>query len=208
MTDKTFTPKQLKLIEKYRDSNVEHVKWWDCTYDDFKTRMADEHIEVDDMRFSGFWSQGDGASFTGYIKDNKGFMQVHDLTESYPWITKLTEMGGDFTLKIERTGYHYVHENTVGVDLIYTTMFSHLLEYHQRDDLRSAIADRWDQHLDEEYASLAGVVTDIIRGYCRELYKQLEEEYNYLTSDEAVWEAIEANELDLEDEDQTEEEEV
>ena len=206
MTDKTFTPKQLSLIEKYRDINVEHVDWWDCTYDDFKRQMADKHIEVDDMRFSGFWSQGDGASFTGYIKDNKGFLQAHDLTESYPWITKLLEKEGDFTLKIERTGNycHYVHENTVGVDLIFTTLFSHLLEYHQRDDLRGVIADRWDQHLDEEYASLAGVVTDIIRGYCRELYKQLEEEYNYLTSDEAVWEAIEANELDLE----TEEEEV
>ena len=134
-------------------------------------------------------------------------MQVHDLTESYPWITKLIEKGGDFTLNIERTGNycHYVHENTVGVDLIYTTMFSHLLEYHQHGDLRGAIADRWDQHLDEEYASICGAVTEIIRGYCRELYKQLEEEYNYLTSDEAVWESIEANELDLETEDEEEE---
>ena len=194
----TFTPKQLKLIEKHRDINV-FDDWWDWTYDDFKTQMANKHIEVDDMRFSGFWSQGDGASFTGYIKDNARFLKDHDLTETYPWITKLLKMGGDFTLKIERTSHRYAHENTIGVDLIYTTMFCHMIEYNQRDDLRSAVADRWDQHLDEEYASICGVVAEIIRGYCRDLYEQLEEEYNYLTSDEAVWEAIESNELDEEE---------
>jgi len=201
MTDdtQTFTPKRLSLIKKYRDINVFDY-WWDWTYDDFKARMADLHIEVDDIRFSGFWSQGDGASFTGYIKNNKAFFAAHGLTETYPWITKLMGMGGDYTLSIERTSHHYVHENTVGVDLSYTSLFSHHIE--QRDDLRSVIAERWDQHLDEEYASLAGVVAEIIRGYCHELYKQLEEEYNYLTSDEAVWETIEINELDHTDEEE------
>jgi hypothetical protein len=198
----TFTPKRLRLIKKYHDINVEHVDWWDCTYDDFKARMADKHIGADDIRFSGFWSQGDGASFTGYILDNKAFFEAHDLSKEYPWITKLMGMGGDFTLKIERTSHHYAHEYTIGVDLIFTTMFSQMIEYHQRDDLRSVIAERWDQHLDEEYASLTGVVAEIIRGYCRELYKQLEEEYNYLTSDEAVWESIEINELDHTDEEE------
>lgn len=201
MTDKTFTPKQLKLIEKHRDINV-FDDWWDWTYDDFKTQMANKHIEVKDMQFSGFWSQGDGASFTGHISNNKAFFAAHDLNKEYPWITKLMDMGGDFTLRIERTSYRYSHENTIGVDLIYTSLFSHHIE--QRDDLRSAIADRWDQHLDEEYASLTGVVTEIVRGYCQELYEQLEEEYNYLTSDEAVWEAIEANELDLVTDDEEE----
>jgi len=196
MTDKTFTPEQLKLIEKHRDINV-FDDWYDWTYDDFKTQMANKHIEVDDIRFSGFWSQGDGASFTGYIKDNKAFLETHGLTESYPWITKLLGMGGDYTLKIERTSHHYVHENTIGVDLIYTSLFSHHIE--QRDDLRSVIAERWDQHLDEEYASLAGVVSEIIRGYCRDLYNQLEKEYDYLTSNVAVWYAIEINELDKEE---------
>jgi len=190
------TPKQLKLIEKHRDINV-FDDWYDWTHDDFKTQMANKHIEVDEIRYSGFWSQGDGASFTGYVKDNARFLKDHNLTESYPWITKLLGMGGNFTLKIERVSNHYVHENTIGVDLIFTSLFSHHIE--QRDDLRSVIAERWDQHLDEEYASICGVVTEIIRGYCRDLYNQLEEKYDYLTSNEAVWEAIETNDLDEEE---------
>lgn len=193
------------LIEKYRDINVEHLDWWDCIYSDFREDMGVKGIEVQDMRFSGFWSQGDGASFTGYIKDNALFLKAHELTETYPWVTKLLGLGGEFTLKIERTSHHYVHENTVGVDLIFTDMFTHVLP---RDDLRSAIAEQWDKLLDAEYETLAGTVQTIIRDHCRGLYRRLEEEYDYLTSDEAVWEAIESNELFEIDEDETEEENV
>lgn len=184
--------RKAQLIEKYRDFNVEHIDWWDCVYSDFTEDMKAKGIEVQDMRFSGFWSQGDGASFTDYIIDNIQFLEAHELTESYPWTTKLLEMGGEFTLKIERTSHHYVHENTISVDLTYPYMFSHVLP---RDDLRSAIADRWDQHLDAEYDIITEAATGIIRDYCRDLYRRLEEDYNYLTSDEAVWEAIESNEL-------------
>lgn len=197
--------RKAQLIEKHRDINVEHLYWWDCVYSDFTEDMGAKGIEVQDMRFSGFWSQGDGASFTGYIKDNALFLKAHELTETYPWMTKLLEMNGDFTLKIERTGYHYYHENTVGVDLTFTSLFTHVLP---RDDLRSAIADCWDKHLEAEYETLADTTQTIIRDHCRDLYRRLEEEYNYLTSDEAVWEAIESNGLFEIDEDEDEEENV
>jgi len=154
--------------------------------------MRAKGIYVYEKQFRGFWSQGDGASFTGYVSDNALFLKAHELTETCPWVTKLLEMGGDFTLKIERTSRHYVHENTVGVDLTFTDMFADVLP---RDDLRSAIADCWDKLLDAEYETLAGTAQTIIRDHCRDLYRRLEKEYNYLTSDEAVWEAIERNEL-------------
>ena len=190
--------RKAQLIEKYRDFNV-YDGWWDWVYDDFALQMANKHIEVNDMRFSGFWSQGDGASFTGYIRDNEQFLKDHNLTESYPWMTKLLEMGGEYTLSIERTSHHYVHENTVGVDLTYTCMFSHQIETESQGDLRGAVANHWDQHLDAEYATICATVAEIVRGYCRDLYNQLEEEYNYLTSDEAVWETIQNNDLDEEE---------
>lgn len=183
------------LIEKYRDINIED-DWWDQTYDDFTRQMANKHIVVNDIRFKGFWSQGDGASFTGLIRGNERFFKDHELTESYPWMTKFLGLGGEFTLVIERKGqlHHYAHENTIGVDLDFAGLFSHHIE--QRDDLRTAIAERWDQHLESEYDTICATVDEIIRGYCRDLYKQLEETYNYLTSDEAVWGSIRLNDLD------------
>lgn len=182
-----------ELIEKYRDINVEYVDWWDCVYDDFTSDMAEKHIMVQDTRFSGFWSQGDGASFTGYISNNLEFLKAHGLTETYPFITKLIHHGGDFTLRIERSSSHYVHENTVSVSVEGCAYFHHVLP--TSDDLREAIVDQWDTDLDAEYERIWEDVTDIIRDYCRDLYRKLQEEYDYLTSDEAVWEAIEANEL-------------
>ena len=181
-----------ELIEKHRDINVDH-DWWDCTYDHFMEDMEQVGITVKDMRFSGFWSQGDGASFTGYIHNNKLFFEHHKLTETYPMITKLMAMGGDFTLSIDRTSHRYVHENTVSVDLSFADMFFGLVP---QDDLRSAVAEHLDRLLDAEYLALIDEVNTIIRGYCGDLYRRLKEEYDYLTSDEAVWEAIVANDLD------------
>jgi hypothetical protein len=202
MTDKTYTERQLALIEKYRDINTDY-EWWDCTKEDFKADMAKKHITVRDVNFTGFWSQGDGASFTGYVSDNKLFLQTHGLSETYPVVSRLMQHGGGFSIAIERnSNYHYVHENTVYAEVSYTDGFCHVLD---SDEFRDLIIEQWDKDLQAEYDRLAEEVTTIIRGYCKDLYRQLEEEYEYLTSDEAVWEAIQANELDdeLEDEEET-----
>lgn len=189
------------LIEQYRDFNVEHIEWWDCVYGDFTCDMAAKGIHVYDMSFSGFCSQGDGASFTGYISNNKMFFEQHGLTYNYPWITKLMSVGGEFTLSIERgANRRYVHENTVGVGLSVTDMFYHILP---QDDLRAHVAEQWDGLLTVEYDTISGAVTEIIRDYCRDLYRRLRDEYDYLTSDEAVWDAIVANELDVIEDEET-----
>lgn len=188
------------LIEQYRDFNVEHIEWWDGVYDDFTCDMAAKGIHVYDMNFSGFWSQGDGASFTGYISNNKMFFDQHGLVESYPWLAKLLSHDGEFTLTIERTGHHYVHENTVGVDLSHTDMFYHILP---SDSVRAQVVEQWDEQLDAEYNTICDAVTEIIRDYCRDLYRRLRDEYDYLTSDEAVWEAIVANDLDVIEDEET-----
>ena len=193
-----MTDNKQALIEKHREFNV-FDDWCDCVYDHFTEDMKAKHIEVDKMQFTGFWSQGDGASFTGHITDNKAFFEEHKLTESYPWITKLMSMGGAFSLLIERTSHRYVHENSVSVELMHTDMFSNVIS---QSGLRGAIAEQWDTQLDAEYCTIADAVTDIIRGYCRDLYQRLETEYEYLTSDDAVWDAIVANDLDKVDEEE------
>lgn len=188
------------LIEQHRDFNVEHIEWWDGVYDDFTCDMAAKGIHVYNMNFSGFWSQGDGASFTGYISNNKMFFDQHGLTGSYPWIAKLLSHGGEFTLTIDRSSDRYVHENTVGVDLSYTDMFYNILP---SDGLRAEVIEQWDVKLDVEYATICEAVTEIVRDYCRDLYRRLRDEYDYLTSDEAVWDAIVANDLDVIEDEET-----
>jgi hypothetical protein len=47
-----------------------------------------------------------------------------------------------------------------------------------------------------EMEDMEKAIEDIVRGYCCDIYKSLEKEYEYLTSDEAVAEALRANDID------------
>jgi hypothetical protein len=51
---------------------------------------------------------------------------------------------------------------------------------------------------ESEFALLELDCEEIIKDYMHELYSRLRKEYEYLTSEEVVWESIVANELHLE----------
>ena len=36
--------------------------WYECVYDRFKEEGRDKGFSIDEIQFSGFYSQGDGAS--------------------------------------------------------------------------------------------------------------------------------------------------
>jgi len=195
-----YTPHQKSLIDTYRDINTQHTEWWDCTYDDFKSDMSLTGIDVAKMMFSGFWSQGDGASFTGRITDVKLFMEHHKIADFQPTVMRLLSYGGNIDLTVEQTGSysHYCHEYTVRVFNPHSDEFWLVLP--TGDPLRTAVAEQWDKELNTELSALEEAATEIIRDDCRSLYWRLEEEYEYLTSDDAVWEAIQNNDLETEEE--------
>lgn len=189
-TPEVTIPKE--VLEEYRDINVDY-DWWDCTYECFTEMMRDTYsVEVEDIRFSGFWSQGDGASFTGYVSDLQKFLSF--FPSDYPMIHMLWEDGGEVHLRLTRESSRYCHENTVYLD-ISTDMFMEVLEAEDADPLRYAVALKWDKQLDDEVAHLTRVGQDFLRNRMGELYRDLEKEYEYLTSDEAVRETIIANDL-------------
>lgn len=188
-------PQPLKdlILDKYRDWNVEHIDWWDCVYNDFKSEMEAIGIEVDNIYFRGFWSQGDGACFEGCVRDWRLFLP--SLGYNCPALIELAV--NHFSFSVEHSG-HYYHENC--------TSFGNNLPLPDHDE------DRWfaDNYLPYEQDSvqeaaamallnqyLAGSFedefTEAFKNHMRELYKQLEAEYEHLTSDEAVLDALEAN---------------
>lgn len=195
-----------RLIEKHRQINVNHEDWWDDVYSQFIEDMEAKGIDTSERRmsFSGFCSQGDGASFTGYIHCDKTFLDAHpQLKDKRPTTLRLVyDHHATLGLSIERTGHRYVHENTVSVD-VEPDQFYQILD--GTDPLRMAVIEQWDEDLNYELIGFREEVQEIIRDYCRELYNNLKEEFDYLTSDEAVWEAITANDLDALDEDEDEE---
>ena len=97
-----------ELLGKHRNYNVDH-SWWDFTYDDFREQMNDIGISVDKMQFSGFWSQGDGASFDGRVRDWHKLLASLGKTKELEFIAAHKD-DYDFTLCWKNTG-RYPHEN-------------------------------------------------------------------------------------------------
>lgn len=184
------------LIEKYRHWNVEHVEWWQCTYEDFKQQMGEQGIYVSDMFFSGFWSQGDGACFNGFVDDMKQYLDKNFKPDDYPMIRKLLDGGGTVKFSVEHSG-HYYHENCTRF-YIEADRLEHVLD--APTDFHVSVLENYDQLLDGEIVDFEKESVEIFKNFMRTLYRTLEKEYDYLTSDEAVKEAIIATDLTETDE--------
>ena len=176
-----------ELIDKHWDINVDY-DWWDCTYDEFKIEMQTKGITVDDINFSGFYSQGDGASFTGRI-DMIQFLKVHGLEEHYMGATFFAGQG-ELWAEITRRSSRYSHENTVSVELIVDSYNN-----YEEDSPRYQVYETMQEVLDLEVKDLREQVESICKDYMQDLYRQLRDEYEALTSKEAIWDTIVANDL-------------
>jgi hypothetical protein len=184
-----------KLIEQHRYINVEHDQWWDCVYADFREDMKAVGINVTRMYFSGFCSQGDGACFEGLLDNALTYLDHHHKGQ-YPMIRKLLEAGGDVYVNCEHRG-HYYHQNCTefwaDADTL-TGMLDQPTEFHE------TIVEQWQEELTDEMDAFEKDVIEQWRSYMQDLYSKLEDEYDHLTSDEAVWDTIVADELDEDEE--------
>jgi len=184
------------LLDKYRYINVDYDNWSDSTQDDFKTQMHTKGVEVDQIYFSGFWSQGDGACFTGEVEDFTKLMTHYNLTPEYPMITKLLEMEG----RVQCSVYHhdrYYHDNSVSFSWA-VDKFEDCININSL--FIELVVERFDTLLDAEYDKFMSDVESNLKAEMRQLYKDLEREYDALTTDEAVWDTIVANDLHKETE--------
>ena len=184
-----------RLIERHRYINVELDDWHQSVYEGFKEDMREVGIDVRRMYFTGFWSQGDGACFEGAFGNLRAYLDHHH-KDQYPMIRKLLEHDGYVYIECRHSG-HYYHENCTQFSTDHDTFYRLVecpTEFHEQ------IVDQWDKQLEYEIDDFERDVTEQWRSYMQDLYRKLEEEYDYLTSDEAVWEAIEANELDEDEE--------
>ena len=176
-----------ELIDKHWDINVSY-EWWDYTYEDFKVEMQTKGITVDEMNFTGFYSQGDGASFTGRV-DMIQFLKVHDIDHKYMAASFFAEQG-ELWAEITRGSSRYSHENSVSINLMVDSYNN-----YAEGSTRYEVYETMQEVLDLEIPDLEKEVEDICKGYMRDLYAKLRDEYEHLTSREAIWDTIVANEL-------------
>jgi hypothetical protein len=177
---------QNKALEKYRYFDVEGD---DDTYvlDHWKEGELEEMgFENAEIFYSGFNSQGDGASFDADVNVSK-FIKANKLEEKFAKILKFeADDRGYVCINIEKNSYasHYSHEST------------RYAEFTEIDTLEEPSAEL------VEIESLAQELEKIVEEKrleaCKEIYAELEREYDYHTSDEYLEEMFESNEYTFE----------
>lgn len=217
------------IIEKNRDINVDFGEsWYEYAYEYFINTMTKKFgwaPDDSDISFTGFYSQGDGASFEGQM-DTEDVIKVlkslpsKRLSEETEIFLDLAYGSLGVDVSFDRSG-RYSHEKSVSTNLeIYVEdhdeVFNLIRESEvARKKFNSDYADDEidekteydeDEHydaVDEFCMDLANFIEEDLddwREECSiELYKILEDSYEGLTSDESVIDTIEANEYEFDE---------
>lgn len=171
-----------KAIEKHRYYNTEDVAWWGDVYETYTKAMKALGFELGSIYFSGFSSQGDGASFTGHWQYNPKWRVDLDKLEYGEWMRQdLIKFGlalqesKRIAVRIEQDGRYY-HEYTMRFDSEYNREFM------------PENSDDWEGTW--PYGDETDGLYETFRNIARHIYRALRDEYEYLTSDEAIAEML------------------
>ncbi len=148
------------------------------------TLVGGHHRYEPSIYFSGFCSQGDGACFEGTYRYAKGATkkirgyapqdkELHRIADELQAVQR--KHFYHLIASMNHTG-HYCHSGCMSVEV-----------EHSEDRYRD-IGDA-----EEE-------ITQLMRDFADWIYERLSDEYDYRTSDEAVEEAIRANEYEFDEE--------
>ena len=122
---KTYTISELEPEAKERalQSIIDDRNFQEKDVDlDWVIEAEEEELEAEfglanvEISFSGFWSKGDGASFTGRVVDIPKFIRAIGIKDEI--LDKAMQALEDvYEMSIVRIDSRYVHENTVRFDL-------------------------------------------------------------------------------------------
>lgn len=166
-----------KAIEENRNINTDHAEWWEYTCDDAKAVGKLMGLDIEQIYFRGFFSQGDGACFECSFEYVKGMVDA--VKAHAPLDTDLHQIAEDMQALHAKSFYstrgtteqygHYSHEYSMRFEIGY--------EYGAEN------YEKW---------------KEIMADFARWIYARLRSEYEFLTSDECVVESIAFNELEFE----------
>ena len=199
---KALDPRQCEKEHQDFINNGLYPEWWDTVEEDFKQQMSEIEVAVDNIQFGSLDSGYSDAAWQGsfplapFMKRTKVRGSDDTLAERYPalylavehdraWVRVYMEGWRNTTLSVS------IQENTRFIDPL--GIFSEL------------DADTWEELLDDQWSDcgIEEVVREFAQDKADELYKALQTEWDYLTSEEYFIESCENNEVKFEIEGET-----
>lgn len=175
---------QQRVIDGIRKHNTDY-DWYDFIHDDWMLTLEYMGFEQPKISFSGFWSQGDGASFTCSNIDFHSIMDYALKCEGHGWETakhffrcsSAYELGL-LSGKVVSRDSMYVHEKTISVFLGEN--------FH--------VPMTGGNNLEKAVNYIEDWLSDIIVDISQKIYRDLGTEYDWLNSNECIRQDIEENE--------------
>ena len=164
-------------------------------------------FEIDEVAWSGFSSQGDGASWTGMVRlyrfiDYHNTPDNHDYTQYFVLNELVKEGWTDSHVGVSRSGFYYNHSGTMRVEDIRESFYNAdgdssidegILQGANVQELYDGILI--DGLLDDLY----GWALDEAKNYADEIYDRLESAYDDEMSDQHVSLMADANEWEFDE---------
>ena len=195
-----------------RDWYIEGMdyEWWDSTYEMAVEDGKEKGFYIDKIYFSGFHSQGDGASWAGQV-DVRQWLEENcaDSIGVSAWCALIQEDVVSKHIQVTKRSSHYSHEETMG----FANVEDHTDEFTDdwQMELTSIFKGMEVQHLFDiiatddtcPYKGVDDITTAIAisaKDYAKDIYHNLREEYDYLCSEEMMIDHFETNDYHFTDE--------
>jgi hypothetical protein len=178
-------------------------EWWEGVYEMAITDGYEKGFCIDKIYFSGFCSQGDGASWIGQV-DIRQWLEENlpDSIGLSAWCQLIQEGVISMHLKVEANNTHYCHESTMqfGEVVDDTDVFED--DYTMQKE--SIFKGMEIQHLFDIIESdnncpikstegIEQAIAESAKDYARNIYSRLREEYEYLCSEEMMLDHFDCN---------------
>jgi hypothetical protein len=166
-------------------------EWYDFTKEDFERILKDMGFKNVSSQFSGFYSQGDGASFNFKGLDIKALLNFSDKHNSMPYFDILD-------------GWKQAHKKTLRnikrfQDILYCN--SEVINHHychEKSRISRVELDNYGHKNNKKTEKFTNYfeeyLTELMEDFSRAYYKALENDWDYINSDKSIEEGMEANE--------------
>jgi hypothetical protein len=176
--------------------------WWDSVYEMAIEDGKEKGFYIDKIFFSGFSSQGDGASWVGQV-DVRQWLEENlpDSIGLSAWCQLIQEDVVSKHVKVVANNSHYCHESTMQFNDVedncnYTDQYimelPSIFKGMEVQHLFDIIATDPDCPF-KDTTTITNAITESGKVYAIDIYHRLREEFDYLCSDEMMLDHFDCN---------------
>lgn len=175
--------------------------WWDSVFEDAKEEGGKVGFCINEIFFSGFWSQGDGASWNGIVSLTDWIASEHCLLGDREKLFIRCGIDNETVnnmVRMSAANRSYCHSNTMklsdGIE------FWEFDEVFKDGPLAGMHCSDFYSEMTEMENAINNEILGSARAYADEIYNRLEKEYYCLTSKEVFEQKCEDYDYEFDEE--------